>query len=328
MAIKTDKELETINLDTSTFYTDELIKTASKLVPYDIHNNGYSIYNKTYTEVSELEPSENFTMNILHISDTHQNTFLFNDIVSSIELFEDKGLYQYVPNVVAVTGDIMSSGFSYIELKEFSAFLDFCNSKNISVLFVPGNHDRPFDLNHFTEVCDLVSISKDKQNLLLDLVHEISEKCHVLINDSVVIDSVMFHGFSWQPEFFNWAFNADPEKRKEEVKKIPEDTDILLLHSPPYKVLDYINSGKHVGDEVITEFLANTSGISTVLFGHIHDQGQKQVITSLYGSPLRLYRNGSMIDWMYAPYVNFGKALKEKDVPALVEIWNGLLVKK
>lgn len=41
-------------------------------------------------------------------------------------------------------------------------------------------------------------------------------------------------GSPWQPRFHDWAFNADEPELEKVWAKIPDDTDILLLHGPPH----------------------------------------------------------------------------------------------
>ena len=53
---------------------------------------------------------------------------------------------------------------------------------------------------------------------------------------------------------------------------IPENTDILITHTPPYSILDMTDACKHVGSHSLR---ARVSEIKPKLhvFGHIHEQG-------------------------------------------------------
>jgi hypothetical protein len=42
------------------------------------------------------------------------------------------------------------------------------------------------------------------------------------------------YGTPWQPYFFNWAFNLNEAELARKWDRIPEDTDILVVHGPPY----------------------------------------------------------------------------------------------
>ncbi|WP_286138217.1 metallophosphoesterase family protein, partial [Methylomonas methanica] len=97
-------------------------------------------------------------------------------------------------------------------------------------LLVAGNHDFPF------EYC-----SKRKAKALVK--HAI-----YLENSGVELFGLKFWGSPWQPEFYNWAFNLPRGKPLAEIwALIPDDTDVLITHTPPYGILDRLESGRHVG---------------------------------------------------------------------------------
>lgn len=69
----------------------------------------------------------------------------------------------------------------------------------------------------------------------------------------------------------NWAFNRD---RGEEIKKhwdlIPNDTDVLITHGPPFGILDETVYSKRTGCE---ELLLRVYHVQPKhhIFGHIHE---------------------------------------------------------
>ena len=92
-----------------------------------------------------------------------------------------------------------------------------------------------------------------------------------LENSGVEIDGVKFWGSPWQPEFFNWAFNLPRGPKLAEMwALIPDDTDVLITHSPPYGILDQIYSGEHVGCEDLLAALQRVRP-KVHVFGHIHE---------------------------------------------------------
>lgn len=66
-----------------------------------------------------------------------------------------------------------------------------------------------------------------------EMLFGVDSKCHILIDESVVIDGVKFYGTPWVPELSGWAFYNTSEGLKETFNKIPEDIDVLLTHCPP-----------------------------------------------------------------------------------------------
>ena len=53
--------------------------------------------------------------------------------------------------------------------------------------------------------------------------------------------------------------------------RIPEDTDILITHSPAYGILDF-DDGINYGSEEILHRLPSLPNLKAHLFGHIHAQ--------------------------------------------------------
>jgi len=92
-----------------------------------------------------------------------------------------------------------------------------------------------------------------------------------LENSGVEIDGVKFWGSPWQPEFFNWAFNLPRGRRLAEIwALIPDDTEVLITHTPPYGILDRVDSGEHVGCEDLRRALQRVKP-KVHVFGHIHE---------------------------------------------------------
>jgi Icc-related predicted phosphoesterase len=93
-----------------------------------------------------------------------------------------------------------------------------------------------------------------------------------LQDEEVVVDGIKIYGTPWQPEFKQMAFNL---KRNSDCLgyrwfSIPEDTDILLTHCPPYKILDRV-VGEHCGC-LLLDYRLQTMQRPPLLhcFGHIH----------------------------------------------------------
>lgn len=95
---------------------------------------------------------------------------------------------------------------------------------------------------------------------------------HYLNDSEVVIDGIKFWGSPVQPWFHDWAFNRE---RGEEIRKhwdlIPEDTDVLITHGPPYDIMDKsIYGHERCGCEELREAVKRVDPQIHV-FGHIHE---------------------------------------------------------
>jgi len=121
-------------------------------------------------------------------------------------------------------------------------------------LFVAGNHDAPF-----------ANVTSKEAGVLLK-----NATCY-LENSGVEIGGVKFWGSPWQPEFFNWAFNLPRGRRLAEIwALIPDDTEVLITHTPPYGILDRVDSGEHVGCEDLRRALQRVKP-KVHVFGHVHE---------------------------------------------------------
>jgi Icc-related predicted phosphoesterase len=102
-----------------------------------------------------------------------------------------------------------------------------------------------------------------------------------LLRDSgTTVEGLRIYGSPWQPEFCRWAFNLPRgEPLKEKWGLIPDDTQVLLTHSPPMGILDYIeefngNIGefelKHLGCADLYNRVMELKDLKLSVFGHIH----------------------------------------------------------
>jgi Icc-related predicted phosphoesterase len=91
-------------------------------------------------------------------------------------------------------------------------------------------------------------------------------------------------GTPWQPWFFDWAFNAGPEALKRRWALIPEATDILVVHGPPYGYGDGVperNGIRRCGCPHLLERIREIRP-RLVVYGHIHEgRGEWQLGSTL-----------------------------------------------
>lgn len=157
-------------------------------------------------------------------------------------------------DIILCSGDMTSRG----NFEEIELFCDwFSKLDNYKYkIFIAGNHDWGFQ-----------RYPKSIDEILLKYPNII------YLEDSMIeVDGVKIWGSPWQPLFLNWAFNLPRggEKLKSKWDMIPEDTDILITHGPPYGFLDQVHfSGQNLGCELLSERI-NIVKPKIHLFGHIH----------------------------------------------------------
>lgn len=102
-----------------------------------------------------------------------------------------------------------------------------------------------------------------------------------------IIDGVKFYGSPWQPEFCDWAFNVPRGEKLAAIwSNIPEDTDVLITHGPPFGILDFV----HYGQEYVgcADLMARVKEVKPKIhaFGHIHETyGNKYEDGTLFLNP-------------------------------------------
>jgi hypothetical protein len=111
-------------------------------------------------------------------------------------------------------------------------------------ILIAGNHDLPFDGEHYLETWRRWHPKAVKENptVIRNLI--LSKKSITYLEDSAIElpnivgkSSLKIYGSPWQPEFGGWAFNMQrgPQFLGQIWKSIPDTTDILITHGPPAK---------------------------------------------------------------------------------------------
>lgn len=121
-------------------------------------------------------------------------------------------------------------------------------------IFIAGNHDFFFE-------------KENAKSLSAYMPQEVS-----YLNDSgVVIEGISIWGSPVTPWHFDWAFN---KKRGKEINRhwshIPEQTDLLITHGPPYNILDRVINDRPVGCRDLLKRVEEVKPKFHV-FGHIHE---------------------------------------------------------
>jgi Icc-related predicted phosphoesterase len=123
-----------------------------------------------------------------------------------------------------------------------------------------------------------------------------AQKGITYLNDSgCEIDGVKFWGSPITPWFHNWAFNR---MRGAEIKEhwnlIPDNTNVLITHGPPYGFGDR-PFGKHdrVGCEDLMS-VVNRVKPKLHVFGHIHGSAGEQFFNGTH------FVNASVVNEIYS----------------------------
>jgi Icc-related predicted phosphoesterase len=156
-------------------------------------------------------------------------------------------------DILIHSGDLTMSG-SLDELAKVADWFKKQTDRYQQIVTIAGNHDFCFE-DH-------------RQKKARDMMLEAG--VYYLQNSAVTIQGLKFYGSPMTPWFSDWAFNVDRGlKIKRFWDAIPGDTDVLITHGPPHKILDRIQDGISAGcDDLLTRVLEVKPKIHT--FGHLH----------------------------------------------------------
>lgn len=172
------------------------------------------------------------------------------------------GIMKYEADVLIHCGDITGRGSVQAITDFMTWFKELDQFKN--KIFIAGNHDWLFEKNN---------------NLARELV---PDNVIYLEDEEVVIDGVKFYGTPVQKHFCGWAFNRDESILAQHWMAVPDDTDVLITHSPPYSILDLVpRQGECHGSPSLYKEIMERIKPKVSLFGHIHEGYGIKVIDNI-----------------------------------------------
>jgi len=182
-------------------------------------------------------------MKIWHISDTHG----YHDLLTVPEGID----------LVIHSGDASNQRLPHLNIFEYMKFLDWFSNLNIEhKIFIAGNHDSSIESGAV-----LKSDFTDKNITYLE-------------NDFTVINSLVIWGSPYSPNFNNWSFMKNRSKLHKIWQQIPDNTDIVVTHTPPKGVLDISENRQRelefCGCNALKKRIMVLNPVLH-LFGHIHN---------------------------------------------------------
>jgi len=159
--------------------------------------------------------------------------------------------------------------------QEFRQWLSAQPYRNI--IGIAGNHD-------------FVAQDPEGQELLRGL------PWNYLQDQSVWLDGLRVWGSPWCAPCGNWAFMAKEQRLQEIWQSIPDDTNLIITHSPAHGWGDRVMSGKRVGSESLHRRLTEIKPALHV-HGHIHEgRGLGRISNKVHTI------NASLLDERYDPW--------------------------
>lgn len=165
-------------------------------------------------------------------------------------------------SIVLPEGELLAVAGDWTMMGEFDETVDFIvwlaeKSKDFKYgsVLISGNHDWMDQRDPYTF-----------QGLIQSW-----PQIRYLRNQTIQIEDKVIHGTPVSPYFHGWAFNylrgADIDRFWE---RIPEDCDLLITHTPPHKILDYVpRTNTHAGCQDLRRRIFEKR-VKNNVFGHIH----------------------------------------------------------
>ena len=189
-------------------------------------------------------------------------------------------LHGHIPEVpdcdlLLLGGDYQTKRPGHFEWRDlYKPWIDEIADRGIKVIGVAGNHDWMF--------------IKEKESL-------IQANWTYLEDSGCEFNGLNIWGSPWQKRFYDWAFNLDEEELAKKWELIPTETDILVLHGPPYKIGDFSPYGnEHCGSVSLVKKIFKTRA-KLIIFGHIHSG------YGVYKIGGRNFVNASYVNEQYTP---------------------------
>lgn len=123
---------------------------------------------------------------------------------------------------------------------------------------LPHRHKVVIGGNH-----DFCLEEQEPRKLLRGLTYLQDETCE--------IEGLRIFGSPWSPAHGKWSFQAERGEPLRQIwQRIPDDTQILITHGPPWGILDRHVSGIQLGCEQLRDRVISVKP-RMHLFGHVHE---------------------------------------------------------
>lgn len=130
----------------------------------------------------------------------------------------------------------------------------------------------------------------------------------ILTDTSMIIRTptcdIKIYGSPHSVQYGSWWFMMRDNELGKLWERIPDDTNILITHGPPFGILDHTFAGDNAGSKSLLERIKNLNNLKYHIFGHIHEGYGIEIIdettflnVSLLNERYKLVNNPIIIDY-------------------------------
>ena len=85
----------------------------------------------------------------------------------------------------------------------------------------------------------------------------------------------------WVPKLDGWAYFQTDNELRQQWEQIPDDTNVLITHTPPLGILDRNRRSKPQGCPLLRSRIEELADLKLHVFGHIHESYGMEVINGV-----------------------------------------------
>ena len=239
--------------------------------------------------------------------DSQQNTIknmeIESESPSEIKIVIISDTHNSIKKITIPKGDILIHCGDFTTTShpdEYNEFISFLQSDKEfkHKIVIAGNHDLFFDPPFYeSSLKNLYHNGFDYDRKLAEEYKEkLKQYCIYLENSGCEIFGIKFFGAPAMPQDYLCPFSRDRgSKILMEWKKIPDDIDVLITHTPPKGILDLTLREKHAGCLDLREEVENRIKPKIHAFGHIHES------YGIYFQKDIIYVNAAICNRNYKP---------------------------
>lgn len=261
-----------------------------------IQINQKEITNKQYNQINK-----DLVLKIVCISDTHNVT----------------------DNLILTSGDILIHAGDFTKTgkkSEVQHFAHFMKKQNFKYkIIIAGNHDICFDEKNFSaklkKFSDLEANEKDlftpddAKKMLSEFIYLENSSVEIFgikIFGSPIADSSRTEG--------GFVIKGSDEIRKTLWKMVPDATDILVTHGPPYGICDFSKRKVHGGCKFLLQEVMQRIKPKFHVFGHIHEANGKEEIENITFINCAICLKGAAVNKSYTVFVKAKDPMQNEPV--------------
>lgn len=205
--------------------------------------------------------SNNSFINLGILSDIHGNV---DNLKLFLKVFKANDV-----NIILVPGDSVQAYDDLPDEKELESVLSLLSAAELSVLIIPGNHEKQSD--YYQALQNMNNINSNATNII-----DMTKIRRVDLNNynfSIIsLPGYNVKGFVSEGGFFFGESEFDNIRKLSNTK----NKKIILSHQIPKSIrqngIDVTYEGKHVGDELLANLMANNN-LDISVGSHIHEAG-------------------------------------------------------